>query len=111
MAALNECIICFNETYSRGDRVTINMEVDEIVSIVKSCNCKFKVHETCFLKWIKKKPVCPYCREKVSIKTKTGLPKITFIQSGFRYNHHRVQASFFFGFIGLMVFVIIISGS
>ena len=56
MASRDECIICFNETYDSGDRVTINMEVDEIVSIVKTCKCKFKVHETCFLKWIKKKP-------------------------------------------------------
>lgn len=109
MAARDECIICFNETYDSGDRVTINMEVDEIVSIVKHCNCKFKVHETCFLKWINKKPVCPYCREKVSLKPK--YPKLTIIKSGFRCNHHRIQATVFLGFIGLMAFVISISGS
>tara|TARA_R110002073_G_scaffold4066_1_gene27245 strand:- start:4873 stop:5181 length:309 start_codon:yes stop_codon:yes gene_type:complete len=102
MASRDECIICFNETYDSGDRVTINMEVDEIVSIVKTCKCKFKVHETCFLKWIKKKPICPYCREAVTIKV---------IQSNFRSNRYKVQALFFLGFIGLMVFVIVISGS
>jgi len=109
MAARNECIICFNDTYDSGDRVTINMEVDEIVSIVKHCNCKFKVHETCFLKWIKKKPVCPYCREKVSLKPK--YPKLTIIKYGIRCNPQRIQASLFLGFIGLMAFVIAISGS
>lgn len=102
MAARNECIICFNDTYDSGDRVTINMEVDEIVSIVKHCNCKFKVHETCFLKWINTKPVCPYCRKAVTL---------TIIQSDFRPNRNRVHASFFLGFIGLIVIVIVISGS
>lgn len=109
MAARNECIICFNDTYDSGDRVTINMEVDKIVSIVKHCNCKFKVHETCFLKWIKKKPVCPYCREKVSLKPK--YPKLTIIKYGIRCNPQRVHAALFLGFIGLMAFVIAISGS
>jgi hypothetical protein len=102
MATRDECIICFNETYCRGDRVTINMEIGEMVSIVKKCDCKFKVHETCFLKWINTKPVCPYCREAVTL---------TIIQSDFRSNRNRVKASFFLGFIGLMVFVIVISGS
>ena len=108
MAARDECIICFNETYDSGDRVTINMEVDEIVSIVKTCNCKFKVHETCFLKWIKKKPVCPYCREKVSVKPKYA--KLTVIKTRFRCNPQRVHTALFVGFIGLMAFVIVISG-
>ena len=109
MASRDECIICFNETYDSGDRVTINMEVDEIVSIVKTCNCKFKVHETCFLKWIKKKPVCPYCREKVSVKPK--FTKLTVIKTGLRCNPQRVHTALFVGFIGLMAFVIAISGS
>ena len=109
MAERNECIICFNDTYNSGDRVTINMEVDEIVSIVKHCNCKFKVHETCFLKWIKKKPVCPYCREKVSVKPK--FTKLTVIKTRLRCNHQRVQVALFVGFVGLMAFVIAISGS
>ena len=109
MAARDECIICFNETYDSGDRVTINMEVDEIVSIVKTCNCKFKVHETCFLKWIKKKPICPYCREKVSVKPK--FTKLTVIKTRLRCNHQRVQVALFVGFVGLMAFVIAISGS
>ena len=109
MAARDECIICFNETYDSGDRVTINMEVDEIVSIVKTCNCKFKVHETCFLKWIKKKPICPYCREKVSVKPK--FQRLTVIKTGFRCNPQRIQGFIFLAFIGLMAFVIVISGS
>ena len=109
MASRDECIICFNETYDSGDRVTINMEVDEIVSIVKTCNCKFKVHETCFLKWIKKKPICPYCREKVSVKPK--FQRLTVIKTGFRCNPQRIQGFIFLAFIGLMAFVIVISGS
>jgi len=109
MAARDECIICFNETYDSGDRVTINMEVDDIVSIIKTCNCKFKVHETCFLKWIKKKPICPYCREKVLVKPK--FTKLTIIKSGCRYNPQKAHATLFVGFIGLMAFVIVISGS
>ena len=108
MAARNACIICFNDTYDSGDRVTINMEVNEIVSIVKHCKCKFKVHETCFLKWIKKKPVCPYCREKVSVKPKYA--KLTVIKTRFRCNPQRVHTALFVGFIGLMAFVIVISG-
>ena len=114
MAARNECIICFNETYDSGERITVNMEVNEIVSIVKKCDCKFKVHETCFLHWINKKPVCPYCRKEVSVKPK--FPKLTIIKAGMRCNPircnpQRVQASLFIGFMGLMAFVILISGS
>jgi len=109
MASRDECIICFNETYDSGDRVTINMEVDEIVSIVKTCKCKFKVHETCFLKWIKKKPICPYCREKVLVKPK--FQRLTVIKTGFRCNLQRIQGFIFLAFIGLMAFVIVISGS
>ena len=109
MAARNECIICFNDTYDSGDRVTINMEVDEIVSIVKHCNCKFKVHETCFLKWIKKKPICPYCREKVLVKPK--FQRLTVIKTGFRCNPQIIQGFIFLAFICLMAFVIVISGS
>jgi hypothetical protein len=84
------------------------MEIGEMVSIVKKCDCKFKVHETCFLKWINTKPVCPYCREAVSIKN--GFPTMTVIQSDLESSRNRVKASFFVGFIGLMVFVIVISG-
>ncbi len=109
MASRDECIICFNETYDSGDRVTINMEVDEIVSIVKTCKCKFKVHETCFLKWIKKKPICPYCREKVLVKPK--FQRLTVIKTGFRCNPQIIQGFIFLTFICLMAFVIVISGS
>ena len=104
MASRNECIICFNETYDTGDRVTINMEIDEIVSIVKSCDCKFKVHETCFLKWVSTKPVCPYCRGKVTVKP-------ILVKSGFRCNSQRIHGFLFIIFIFLMALVIVVSGS
>ena len=104
MAARNECIICFNETYDTGDRVTINMEIDEMVSIVKRCNCRFKVHETCFLKWVSTKPVCPYCREKVIVKP-------ILVKSGFRCSSQRIHGFIFITFIFLMAFVIAVSGS
>tara|TARA_R110002073_G_scaffold79788_6_gene192393 strand:+ start:1390 stop:1722 length:333 start_codon:yes stop_codon:yes gene_type:complete len=109
MAACNECIICFNETYDSGERITVNMEVNEFVSIVKKCDCKFKVHETCFLQWIHKKPVCPYCRKGVSLKPK--FPKLTVIKDHMRCNPQRVKASLFIGFMGMMAYVILISGS
>jgi hypothetical protein len=109
MAARNECIICFNDTYDSGDRVTINMEVDEIVSIVKNCNCKFKVHETCFLKWVNKKPVCPYCRAKVTVKPR--YTKTTIIKTGLRCESQRIQSFLFLTFISMMALVIVVSGS
>lgn len=108
MAASNECIICFNETYSRGNRVIINMEVDDIQRIVKKCSCKFKVHETCFLKWIRKKPVCPFCRENILIKPRD--PKFTIIKSGCERNLQSVKALVISGLICSIVLIIVVSG-
>uniref|UniRef100_A0A1Q3FT49 Putative ring finger n=1 Tax=Culex tarsalis TaxID=7177 RepID=A0A1Q3FT49_CULTA len=54
-----ECPICFDELAPKTG----------VVRLV----CKHKFHDHCILQWLKKKPSCPFCNRKTTVRAVQGL--------------------------------------
>jgi hypothetical protein len=79
----HECIICLEETYNntnignehdyehRDNNYYCNSN-EELISIIDlkekydiQCNCTFKIHELCYVRWIAINPSCPICHMRL----------------------------------------------
>lgn len=82
----NECIVCLEEKYideneneneNNDDNKSKNNDEIDIISnnLINvnqirdkykiQCHCTFKIHEACYIEWIRKNPSCPICHTNI----------------------------------------------
>ena len=77
-----QCIICLEcATTGTGADKGIETELSEMAALLpkiynitelaqlnKTCQCIFYTHKPCIMRWLQKKPVCPYCAQDLYLQ-------------------------------------------
>jgi hypothetical protein len=92
------CIICLGNN---------PVSISSIPFLTKKCNCKIQTHPTCIEQWIKNKPVCPICGERIYYKELIIEESESESESSFQKKNECIQKLYTCVLIFIIIIIII----